>query len=106
MRTSEDFSLTVRRGTKAGRTHLVVHVLPDPSRAGAPEVGFIVSRAVGSAVVRNRVKRRLRHVMRFHVERLPAGARVVVRALPAAADAPTATLNAELDAALQRAGAW
>jgi ribonuclease P protein component len=106
MRTSEDFSTTVRRGTKAGRTRLVVHVLPDASRDGAAEVGFVVSRAVGSAVVRNRVKRRLRHAMRFHVERLPVGSRVVVRALPAASEASSDLLTADLADALERAGAW
>jgi ribonuclease P protein component len=81
-------------------------VLPDASRAGEPEVGIIVSRSVGSAVVRNRVKRRLRHVMRSHVDRLPAGCRVVIRALRPAADAPTASLAADLDEALRRAGGW
>ena len=106
MRKSEDFSTTVRHGSKAGRMNLVVHVLPDAARLGDSEVGFVVSRAVGSAVVRNRVKRQLRHLMRLHVDRLPAGCRVVVRALPSASEAPTATLDAELEAALQRAGAW
>ncbi|HKY56679.1 MAG TPA: ribonuclease P protein component [Aeromicrobium sp.] len=106
MRNSEDFSTTVRRGSKAGRTNLVVHVLLDADRAGDPEVGFVVSRAVGSAVTRNRVKRRLRHLMRSHVERLPAGSRVVVRALAPAGAAPAASLDADLELALQRAGAW
>jgi ribonuclease P protein component len=106
MRTSEDFSTTVRHGVKVGRTHLVVHVLPDATRAAEPQVGFVVSRAVGSAVVRNLVKRRLRHLMQSHVDQLPAGCRVVVRALPPAGDAPAATLAADLEAALQRAGAW
>jgi len=106
MRTSEDFSTTVRQGVKAGRTHLVAHVLPDAARKAEPEIGFVVSRAVGSAVVRNRVKRRLRHLMRLHVDRLPAGCRVVVRALPASGGASSATLDAELQAALHRAGAW
>jgi ribonuclease P protein component len=106
MRKSEDFSMTVRRGSKAGRMNLVVHVLPDVTRGGEPEVGFVVSRGVGSAVVRNRVKRRLRHLMRSHMERLPAGCRVVVRALPAAGEAPAAALDTDLEAALRRAGAW
>jgi ribonuclease P protein component len=106
MRNSEDFSVTVRRGVKAGRMHLVVHVLPDATRRTEPEVGFVVSRAVGSAVVRNRVKRQLRHLMQSYVDRLPPGCRVVVRALPPAGDAPAATLNADLEQALQRAGAW
>ena len=106
MRNSEDFSTTVRHGVKAGRMHLVVHVLPGAAGDSAPEVGFVVSRSVGSAVVRNRVKRRLRHLMREHVRRLPAGCRVVVRALPPAGDVEAATLDADLEAALHRAGAW
>ena len=106
MRNSEDFSMTVRHGSKAGRMHLVVHLLPDATRASEPEVGFVVSRGVGSAVVRNRVKRRLRHLMRSHMERLPVGCRVVVRALPPAGDAPAVALEADLEAALHRAGTW
>jgi ribonuclease P protein component len=107
MRDSEDFSVTVRHGQKAGRTCLVVHVLPDPTRAGAPTVGFVVSKAVGSAVERNRVKRRLRHLVRdHHISRLPAGSRVVVRALPSAAGASSEWLGVELEQALDRAGAW
>lgn len=67
-----------------------------------PRVGFIVSRQVGSAVVRNRVKRRLRHLMSDRVGQLPAGALSVVRANPAAAGASATTLAAELDSALGR----
>lgn len=65
------------------RGTLVVHALakPDPpSRAG-----FVVSKAVGNAVTRNRVKRQLRHLVGAE---LHAGVRpvdVVVRALPPAA---------------------
>jgi ribonuclease P protein component len=107
MRDSEDFSVTVRRGQTAGRTSLVVHVLPDASRAGEPTVGFVVSKAVGTAVQRNRVRRRLRHLIRdHHIDRLPAGARIVVRALPSAAGASFESLGAELERALHRAGAW
>ena len=49
-------------------------------------VGFVVSRAVGSAVTRNRVKRRLRHLMRERVAGLDRGSLLVVRANPAAAE--------------------
>lgn len=51
-----------------------------------PQVGFVVSKAVGNAVVRNRVKRRLRHLVVPHLPEL-VGLQVVVRALPAAAAA-------------------
>ena len=67
----------------------------------APRAGFVVSRAVGGSVVRHRVARRLRHLVRDHLEDLPPGARLVVRALPTAADASSAVLADDLDAALR-----
>ena len=67
---------------------------------GAPAlVGLVVSRAVGGAVERNQVKRRLRGLMVHEVEQLD-GALVVVRALPAAAGSTSADLCADLRAAL------
>jgi ribonuclease P protein component len=62
--------------------------------------GFVVSKAVGGAVVRNRVRRRLRHLMRSRLDRLPDRTDVVVRALPAAANRTYAALGADLDGAL------
>ena len=62
--------------------------------------GFVVSKAVGGAVVRNRVRRRLRHLMRPRLERLPDGTDVVVRALPDAANRTYSALAADLDGAL------
>ncbi len=51
-------------------------------------VGFVVSKAVGGAVVRNRVKRRLRHLVALELAETPATRDVVVRALPAAGTTP------------------
>jgi ribonuclease P protein component len=65
-------------------------------------VGFVVSKAVGGAVIRNQVKRRLRHLMRDRLHRLPQGSLLVVRANPPAASARSEHLAAELDAALVR----
>lgn len=61
-----------------------------------------MSKAVGGAVVRNRVKRRLRHLVAERLDLLPPGSMLVVRALPAAAEADYATLGRDLDAALKR----
>jgi ribonuclease P protein component len=61
----------------------------------------VVSRAVGGAVVRNRVRRRLRHLVRDHLDQVPAGSALVVRALPAAATAPYARLSRDLTTALR-----
>ena len=65
-----------------------------PARASAPgseqlRVGFIVGKAVGNAVTRNRLRRRLRHLAAAELARTPGAVDVVVRALPRAATAPT-----------------
>ncbi|GAA2757375.1 ribonuclease P protein component [Actinopolymorpha rutila] len=60
----------------------------------------MVSRAVGNAVVRNTVRRRLRHLLRDRVAGLSPGTLLVVRALPSAAEASSQRLGGDLDAAL------
>jgi ribonuclease P protein component len=111
----EDFATAVRRGRRAAYGSVVVHLarvsagdagsspvpLGPPGLMG-PKVGFVVARTVGGSVVRHRVQRRLRHLMRRRVATLPAGALVVVRALPASAGASSATLGDDLDRALRR----
>ena len=107
MRHSEDFRATVRRGAKGAQPTLVTHVvLPTGATPeSVTSVGFVVSKAVGSAVSRNRVKRRLRHLMRDRISLVPSGSRIVVRALPAAGASTSSTLAGDLDIALRRAGA-
>jgi ribonuclease P protein component len=105
MRRSSDFGATVRVGRRAGSRTLVVHVLQD-GREGPPVVGFVVSKGVGVAVVRNRIKRRLRASMRPLIPTLPAGTRLVVRANPPASSVSSAVLARDLTAALRRAGAF
>lgn len=86
MRTSAHFSTTVRSGARGGRRNVVVSVRLS---TGAPSrVGFVVSKAVGNAVTRNKVKRRLRELSAETVREQPEGMDLVVRALPPAATAP------------------
>jgi ribonuclease P protein component len=70
--------------------------------AGPPRVGLVVGKSVGNAVVRNRVKRRLRHQVSSLLPLLPPGTSVVLRALPPAAIATSAELAAELRTGLTR----
>nr|WP_223187284.1 ribonuclease P protein component [Streptomyces sp. CBMA29] len=109
LRRRQDFGEAVRRGRRAGRPLLVVHLrsdITDPHVPGGstPPVraGFVVSKAVGGSVQRNLVKRRLRHLVRERLSQLPPGSLVVVRALPGAGGADHAELARDLDAALKR----
>lgn len=96
LRRSVDFQRAVRSGVRAGAHTLVVHLVQDSTGSCTPQVGFVVSRAVGNAVHRNAVKRRLRAIAATELDRLPDRSRVVVRALPAAADATYEQLSADL----------
>lgn len=98
------FRLATRRGTRRSSPTLVTHLLQREGDA-PPLVGFVVSRAVGNAVVRNRVKRRLRHLAREHVSSLPGSCVLVVRALPGSASATSAALGADLVGCLARTSA-
>ncbi|MGE5828416.1 MAG: ribonuclease P protein component [Micromonosporaceae bacterium] len=102
LRRRKDFSTAVRTGRRAGRGAIVVHLAINPPLSGASlaRAGFIVPRGVGGAVVRNRVRRRLRHLTRERIESLPAGSTLVVRARAEAAARAYAELAADLDAAL------
>ncbi|HEX6470233.1 MAG TPA: ribonuclease P protein component [Streptosporangiaceae bacterium] len=102
MRRRAEFTLAVRRGRRAGRPHVVVHLYRRDDIDAPPLVGFIAGRVVGSAVVRNRVRRRLRHLAREHVPQLPQGSLLVIRANPSAASARQEELAGELDSALRR----
>lgn len=101
----EGFDLAVRSGRRSGSRTLVVHWWAGSAADSPVRAGFVVSRAVGGAVVRNRVKRRLRHLTREHLAGLsarPGTGVLVVRALPPAAVASSRELGADLSRCLLR----
>ena len=101
LRERADFTTAVRGpgASRAGGRLIVVHANRTDARADLPpRVGFVVSKAVGNAVVRNRTKRRLRASVATRLNGIPTGFDLVVRANPAAA---TATWD-ELDDAVAR----
>ena len=103
--TAADFRQAVRRGRRAGGPLVVVHLVTtnvDKPTNEPPRVGFVVSKTVGPAVTRNRVKRRLRHLMRQRVDTLAPDSLLVVRAQPASALATYRDLEADLDRCLGR----
>lgn len=89
IRKSKEFSEVFRKGARVGSKKFVIHYFLDHQDAGLSQnmeddvkVGFVVPKTIGNAVTRNLVKRRLRSFFRPIVKNFPAGARVVVRALP------------------------
>lgn len=98
MRASAQFSQTTRSGVRSGRRNLVLYtakINEEPTL-----IGFIVSKAVGNAVTRNKTKRRLREQIARFVTENPTGYTIVIRALPAAASASYTEIASDLESAL------
>lgn len=96
----EDFRAVVRRGRRRTAPEAVYYRL---AREGEPlRLGFIVSRAVGGAVERNRLRRRMRAVGRELVDGGRRGEDVVIRALPGSAELSWTELSGRMRSELSR----
>lgn len=94
---------------RAGTRTVVVHAHDNAGTdkaadiaATGPRFGLIVSKAVGNAVVRHRTSRRLRHVCMSLFDALPPTADIVIRALPASAEASSEQLAKDIRKALRK----
>ncbi|MEO7077474.1 ribonuclease P protein component [Rhodococcus sp. BP22] len=106
---SADFTRAVRRGRRIGRQDLVVHAYTrdDASSVfsvGEPRFGLIVSKAVGPAVTRHRVARRLRHICSEILLEVPESCDVVIRALPGSATLSSKDLQRQVRSGLKKLG--
>jgi len=101
---AEDYRRLVRRGQRQVSGNMVVYSIRAPSQAAVasrpPRIGFIVPKAVGVAVDRNLVRRRLKAVGHELLTVLPPGTEIVIRALPGAAQVRWDTLRTEVADAL------
>jgi ribonuclease P protein component len=80
---SADFDRVFRSGRSHAGKDLVIYVFPRAD-GGPPRLGLSVSRKVGGAVQRNRVKRLLREAFAAEAERFPSGTDAVLIARPGA----------------------
>lgn len=76
VRRRAEFTVCYERGRRVHTTHFLLFLLPGPE--GRARTGMAVSRKVGGAVTRNRIKRLLREFFRLHARALPSGDVVAV----------------------------
>jgi ribonuclease P protein component len=99
-----DYKAVVRRGRRCAGPNTVTYVTASGENRSA-RFGFIVSKQVGGAVMRNTVRRRLKAVCAEALPGIRPGSDVVIRALPRAGAAPFAELRAEVVHCLDRSAA-
>jgi ribonuclease P protein component len=98
-----DHRTVARTGRRVRRGAVLVLVAEAPEVAGQARAAVVAGRRVGPAVVRNRVKRRLRAALAEQLPEVPDGRLIVVRALPGSADASYAQLAGWLRSGLASA---
>jgi ribonuclease P protein component len=105
---SRDFEAVYRQGRSTSTRFLVLYWFPREDH-GESRLGLAVPKGVGTAVVRNRVKRQLRELWRARLDRVPAGHDYVLVARPGLAEAAEARgfewLGERLDEVLGKASA-
>jgi ribonuclease P protein component len=91
---------------KTGRRHFsglltAFYVVRDTPDLSGPRIGITVSRALGGAVVRNRIKRRMREAIRFHLPELTATVDVVFNPKKLVLGAEFSSIEQEVKRALE-----
>src|SRR4051812_5474499 len=106
---SRDFDAVYRQGRSVSTRFLTLYWFQRDESIGAPRLGFAVPKAVGNAVVRNRIKRQLRDIVRDRLQAVPVSndyVLVVRQGLPEAAEANGHDwLTARVDEVLGKAAA-
>ncbi len=89
-----DFDAVYRNGKRRSSSHFTVFLKAND----LPEsrLGFSIKRALGGAVVRNRMRRRMREVVRLHCEEISAGWDFVIHPKANVASAAFAVLESDL----------
>lgn len=81
LHSSKDFARVTKIGHRATTASLVIYLRIDPTLQPDPQIGLIVSKAVGGSVARHRIARQLRHAAREHLLAIPPHSQVVIRVI-------------------------
>jgi len=88
-----EFDAVYRAGKRRSSSHFTAFV--KATNLPQSRFGFSIKKALGGAVVRNRIRRRLREIARLHREEIPAGWDIVIHPKSSVAKAPFETLTAD-----------
>jgi len=106
LRTS-DFRKAYNQGSRIAGPYFAAFCLRIPrTEKEGPRLGFTVPRAFGKAVMRNRVKRRLREAIRVRLHEIPPEWDIVINPRRAALQAPVEELRREVDRLVTQCGKW
>ena len=88
------FDAVYRAGKRFSSTHFTVFVRPN--ELALSRFGFSIKKALGGAMVRNRIRRRLREIVRCHRQEIPTGWDIVIHPKSKVGTGPFAALADEL----------
>jgi ribonuclease P protein component len=95
--------LRIRGGAKWNTPGFLIETKPARDPAGPPRFGFTVTKKLGNAVVRNRIRRRLKEAVRkAQVTLAKPGCDYVIVGRPPALDLPFERLIADVETGLKR----
>ena len=88
-----EFDAVYRAGKRRSSAHFTVFVRAN--QLPVSRFGFSIKKALGGAVVRNRIRRRVREIVRCHRQEIPAGWDIVIHPKSMVAKTPFAALTAD-----------
>lgn len=94
-----EFDAVYRTGKRRSSSHFTVFFRAN--QLPQSRFGFSIKKALGGAVVRNRIRRRIREIVRCHRQEIPTGWDIVIHPKNAVARAPFVKLTADLLRLLQ-----
>jgi ribonuclease P protein component len=89
-----EFDAVYRAGKRRSSSHFTAFFRANEQPQS--RFGFSIKKTLGGAVVRNRIRRRLREIVRCHRLEIPPGWDIVIHPKPTVASAPFAALTADL----------
>jgi len=104
LRRKKEFRYTYRMGKSCGGKLLAMVYVKN--RGKEPKIGFSVSKKIGNAVVRNRVKRRMREAVTPLIPQIKGGINLIFIARDSIVEAPFLNIREGMVSQLMRAGLW